>query len=324
MEADDAVDHDSTFGGDRESVASSSTSMSSAVTRYQFENGRRYHAYQAGKYFFPNDEQELDRQDLEHHNQKLQLDGKLHKCPLVDEPKEILDIGTGTGIWCMEMADQYPECQIIGTDLSPVQPTWVPPNCRFEIDDFENEWTFGNDRFDMIHHRFLVGHISDPPEFYKRVFNTLKPGGSLELAEMELGTFCDDGSVPEDCSIMQWGDYLNEAFRKMGRVPLTADQYKELLEELGFENVHAEVIKRPSNDWPKDPKWKEVGRYSCLNYLEGLEGFTVAPFTRILGWKLEEVQVFMAAVRKDWVKRKYHAYHKGILVYATKPKLPAQ
>lgn len=33
--------------------------------------------------------------DIEHHNQKLQLDGALHLCPL-DDPKEILDLGTGS------------------------------------------------------------------------------------------------------------------------------------------------------------------------------------------------------------------------------------
>lgn len=51
----------------------------------------------------------------------------MHIAPL-DNPKTILDIGTGTGIWAMEMADQYPESLIIGTDLSPVQPTWYEIN----------------------------------------------------------------------------------------------------------------------------------------------------------------------------------------------------
>lgn len=77
--------------------------------------------------------------DIEHHNQKLQLDGKLHLCPLED-PKEVLDMGTGTGIWCIDMADEYPDCQILGIDLSPVQPSWVPPNCKFDVDDFDQEW----------------------------------------------------------------------------------------------------------------------------------------------------------------------------------------
>lgn len=41
---------------------------------------------------------------------------------------------------CIEMADEYPSAQVLGIDLSPEQPTWVPPNCKFEVDDFELEW----------------------------------------------------------------------------------------------------------------------------------------------------------------------------------------
>ncbi|KAF7616645.1 hypothetical protein AFLA_004703 [Aspergillus flavus NRRL3357] len=29
--------------------------------------------------------------------------------------------------------------EVIGNDLSPIQPRWVPPNYQFEIDDFESE-----------------------------------------------------------------------------------------------------------------------------------------------------------------------------------------
>ena len=52
----------------------------------------------------------------------------------------ILDIGTGTGIWAIDMADLYPSAVVTGTDLSPTQPSWVPPNVRFEVDDFKDEW----------------------------------------------------------------------------------------------------------------------------------------------------------------------------------------
>ena len=322
MEADETAEHDSTFGGDRDSIASSSTSLSSAITNFFYENGRRYHAYQAGKYLYPNDEKELDRMDIEHHNQKLQLDGKLFICPLVDDPRAILDVGTGSGIWAMEMADLYPDCQVLGTDLSPIQPTWVPPNCRFEIDDFDREWAFGNDRFDMIHQRFLIGTIANKVEFYKQAYNALKPGGSIEIVEIEFLTYCDDDSVPKDSAMVKWGELMIEAFGKMGKEEPDGEQYKKWLEDTGFEDVHLEIIKRPSNDWPKHPKMKEIGRYCCLNFLEGMEAFTIAPFTRLLGWKSEECQVFLAQLRKEWVTRKYHAYHKGIVVYGTKPKIP--
>lgn len=52
------------------------------------------------------------------------LDHKLHLAPLDAKPHRILDVGTGTGIWAIEMADRYPSAEIIGTDLSPTQPSW--------------------------------------------------------------------------------------------------------------------------------------------------------------------------------------------------------
>lgn len=53
----------------------------------------------------------------------LLCDAHLHLAPLV-KPKRILDIGTGTGIWAIQMAEQNPESTIWGIDLSPIQPSW--------------------------------------------------------------------------------------------------------------------------------------------------------------------------------------------------------
>lgn len=33
----------------------------------------------------------------------------------------VIDIGTGTGIWAIDFADEHPESEVIGTDLSPIQ-----------------------------------------------------------------------------------------------------------------------------------------------------------------------------------------------------------
>ena len=65
---------------------------------------------------------ELDRIDIKHHVMKLLCNNHLHLAPL-ENPQRILDLGTGTGIWVMEMADQYPSATIVGTDLSPIQPS---------------------------------------------------------------------------------------------------------------------------------------------------------------------------------------------------------
>ena len=71
----------------------------------------------------PNDESELDRLDLMHQMMRITLGNKLYLSP-IEKPAKILDIGTGTGIWAIEMGDEFQSAEITGTDLSPTQPSW--------------------------------------------------------------------------------------------------------------------------------------------------------------------------------------------------------
>jgi methylase of polypeptide subunit release factors len=64
----------------------------------------------------PTDEIEQDRLDLGHEMSLVALNGELHLAPLKN-PQRILDVGTGTGIWAIDMADKYPSAEVIGTDL---------------------------------------------------------------------------------------------------------------------------------------------------------------------------------------------------------------
>ena len=162
---DEVDDGDSAYG----SVAGTeTTSLASAVTRYKEEGGRTYHAYGSTEHWGPNDEDAQEQQDLTHHLWKLTLKGKYFLAP-VDQPQRILDLGTGTGIWVMDVADQYPSATVKGIDLSPIQPNWVPPNASFEVDDYNIEWDT-HQEYDLIHARELLGSVPDWKDFYRKAF----------------------------------------------------------------------------------------------------------------------------------------------------------
>ena len=55
-------------------------------------------SYDWRTYLLPNDENEQDRLDLQHHIFRINVDGKLHLAPIPKDVHNILDIGCGTGL----------------------------------------------------------------------------------------------------------------------------------------------------------------------------------------------------------------------------------
>lgn len=63
---------------------------------------------------------------------------------------------------------------------------------------------------------------------------------------------------------------------------------------------------------------KEIGRYQQVNMVEGMEAYSMALFTRVLGMTSEEVRVFFAGVRQELIDRSLHLYAKFYYVYGEK------
>ncbi|KAL4816687.1 S-adenosyl-L-methionine-dependent methyltransferase [Aspergillus spinulosporus] len=272
---------------------------------YRWQYGRRYHAFKEGSYKFPNDEREQDRLDMLHNMFRLVLNGKLFLAPIKDGPLRVLDIGTGTGIWAIEFGTL--NYILIKFGLSAELPR-VPPNVIFEVDDVESEWP-PRAPFDFIHSRYMCGSIEDWPRLAQQAYNQLKPGGWIEFQEFHLVNYSEDGSLKEGNNVNRFYELLREALDKINRPVTIGKELERIVREAGFVNVHHEVFQLPLGTWPKERRMKEIGALNMLQMLDGLEAFSAATFTNILGWTIEEVQVFLALVRKDAKDRGVHMMH---------------
>jgi ubiquinone/menaquinone biosynthesis C-methylase UbiE len=123
----------------------------------------------------------------------------------ISKPRQILDIGCGTGVWAVEVAEEHPNCQIYGIDLSPVQPVYVPDNCDFWLENVLGGSCFHDEKFDLIQSRTMYDGIPDSRwgSYVAEMWRMTKPGGWIQLIEIEPLRYCDDGSMPNNTALAE-------------------------------------------------------------------------------------------------------------------------
>ncbi|KAG8953830.1 hypothetical protein FRC04_001460 [Tulasnella sp. 424] len=97
----------------------------------------------------------------------------------------VLDLGTGSGAWAIDVALKYPNVEVLGLDLAPVNPGLPPPpNCRFE----QGDATMGlkqYGRFDVVHARAILQGVKDFAALFGEVAEVLSPQGVFVSIEAE-------------------------------------------------------------------------------------------------------------------------------------------
>ncbi|KAK4182903.1 S-adenosyl-L-methionine-dependent methyltransferase [Podospora australis] len=297
------------------------SSIASDIRRGVEENGRVYAAYGIHKPWLPIDDEELDRNDLQHYKFTLLMNNNLYIAPIPPSPQKILDLGTGSGIWAIDIADQFPSASVIGVDIAATQPDVVPSNLVFEIDDIENDWLWGSNTFDFIHARELIMAIRDWPRLFSQAYNALKPGGWIQLGASVPEFQADDGTLPADSAYIETGEIFFEMSAKIGVSGKEPKKWVQYLQEAGYEEITQKIFKIPTNPWPKDERLKKIGALELTHYRDGIMNVFARGYTQILGGDETYFQVLMARARNEIMNRDMHSWVPlwVYVVYAKKP-----
>ncbi|KAI4116660.1 MAG: hypothetical protein LQ345_002958 [Seirophora villosa] len=210
---------------------------------------------------------------------EVTLGGKLNLAPIPEDPKRILDIGTGTGIWAIEI-----------------------------VDDVEDDWTY-NQPFDFIHCRMMGNAIHDWPKLHRQCFENTKPGGWAEFIDLDLTWISPDGSMKDTHASKKFNSEFIRISRETNVESCPGLYLEGWMKDAGFQGVHAEKFVLPVGTWPKD-------RHLIM---QGLEAFTYALFTRCLGYSKAEVEVICANIRKEIKDPKLHSMFHLHVAYGQKP-----
>ncbi|KAH7321463.1 putative Demethylmenaquinone methyltransferase [Rhexocercosporidium sp. MPI-PUGE-AT-0058] len=248
-------------------------------------------------YSMPNDDAEQGRMQMLHDVYLDIFGGRLSLAPL-QNPQKILDIGTGTGEWAIAMAELYPKADVIGTDIAKIQPTSVPCNVDFQIDDAEyvGGWTWTSNSFDLVHFRTMIGAFEDWNHIYREAYKTIKPGGYIEVVDLEIAAF--PTYFPDNPMVVRWFNTFLEATKIAGR-PMTTDHLEpEVLASAGFTNISATTKSIPCGVWPSENQERKMGLHFMSVIYDGIEAVSLRLFVEQLGWEPEDVTKLCKEVAK--------------------------
>ncbi|KAF2401850.1 LaeA-like protein [Trichodelitschia bisporula] len=308
-------------------VTMASHGLATPVPQNYIENGRLFHGFRRGLYMYPCDEEEKDRMDIYHKILEVAR-GKLHEAPINEAandplgPPRILDLGCGTGIWAIDMADRYQTAEVVGIDLVNIQPEKIPPNLRFRVPrDYESIWSLGEDSWDLIHLQMASGSVSSWPELYQKIYTHLKPGfGWIEQVEIDLTPRCDDGTLLPDSPLVKWYEYLAGATARADRPIAYQQNTRQMLQAAGFIDIRETIIRAPINPWSADQHQKAIGRWYNLGLTDGLEALSLAPLTRVYRWDADQhIRPLLSQVKEEINKSKVHAYNNIHIWVARRP-----
>lgn len=136
-----------------------------------------------------------------------------------------------------------------------IQSARIPPNCSFEVDDFESNWV-----------RELAGSVENFDRLFTQAYNSLKPGGYLEMQSFRIELFSENDNLDKLDKYTEWIQLLHEASARFGKVMTNMDDWPNMMSNAGFRDIKIDIIKVPMSPWPNGQTQKRSGNLWRLNF----------------------------------------------------------
>jgi ubiquinone/menaquinone biosynthesis C-methylase UbiE len=256
--------------------------------RFRLIGGRRY--VRGSPYLLPKDDAEIHRLDFQHYMLHAAL--RSNYLAPIGQPRDILDVGTGTGRWALEMALAFPAANIVGVDLvaPPVdaearkkqQPDIRPDNYAFVTANILERLPFPGMSFDFTHQRLLIGAIPAVrwAEVVGEMVRVTRPGGWVELVEAAPPP---DGG-PALRALCEW---LVVASDKRGLDALVGPKIGGMLQDAGLQAVKYREVDVPIGRY--GGRLGALSETNLIAFLTSIRGL-------VLSYELTDAQQFDAAL----------------------------
>jgi SAM-dependent methyltransferase len=196
-------------------------------------------------YMLPKDFREVNRLDFQHYLLKQAISGN-YLAPL-QQPSTILDVACGTGRWMLEMAHEFPQANITGVDITPLETSTItfPPNCHFRQCDIFKGLPFPSGSFDFVHQRFLIFAlpVKQWPVVLRELRRVTLAGQWIEVTDPDL-TFTNQGL--QTTRLMNW---ISQASAKRGLDITIGSKLGSFMQAAGLRNVSVGKVPVPLGAW---------------------------------------------------------------------------
>lgn len=262
-------------------------------------DGRRY--YGNAPYALPKDLQDNGRLNFQHYLLRCVMRGNYLATLEEASTRTILDVGCGTGRWCIEMAQAFPSAQVIGVDLELGGPEGMktPVNYQFQQGNVLTGLPFADATFDYVHQRLLIMGIPlhQWVSELQELLRVTRPGGVLELVESGT-TFFPAGELTQ-----RWCDWGGQICASRGLDPGAAPRVLTFARQAGLQQLHSTTFDVPVGNWGGTLHgWEgRLGQMVLLN-LRALFQDGVPLLKTELRLDAERVQALLPRLEEEWAR----------------------